>query len=144
MNTPRASVSLVLKPSMRSSLPVLFVVCLTARCGASDRSESPEAVFRSWNAAAVVGDTSAEMFVCSNPSGDDSYDSPVSEHSAGFKAALAAPLNVNVDGASAVVDFTDPGTSAEEQPEDVFVSLIKERGDWKVCRVQITAAGGFG
>ena len=56
----------------------------------------------------------------------------------------SANLHVEADGKRATADFTDPGTGSAGDEDDVFVSLVQEQGRWKVCRVQITAAGGFG
>ena len=46
---------------------------------------------------------------------------------------------------TAVADFLDRGSDAgEADDQDVFVTLVVEDGEWKVCRYQATASGGLG
>ena len=134
----------VAKPSMWSFLPVVIAACSVPGCSSSNRADSPEAVFRAWNKAAVAGDATAASFLCSNPSDETSYDSSIAEYGSGFPAALRRGLTVNIDGGRAVLDFTDPGTSDTGDEEDVFVALVKQGGTWKVCRVRVTVEGGIG
>lgn len=122
---------------------LVFTLSLTG-CGDTGDKNSPEAAFRRWNEAATAARSGVGSFVCSGLETDDSNSSPIVGFGSGFPAALDAELNSNVNGARAVVDFVDPGTSAVGDEEDVYVSLIKEEGSWKVCRVEITAAGGIG
>ena len=58
--------------------------------------------------------------------------------------ALPGNLNVQVDRDTATVDFLDVGTDGEGDDSNVFITLVKEDGGWKVCRSQATARGGTG
>ncbi len=110
-------------------------------------------MFRRWNELAGESDPKALALICAAPGTEDTYDSPITSYRAGFPVVRAdgsgnkvPALHVgrNDENGSAVIDFTDPGTSTVGDEDDVYVSMVKERTGWKVCRVQITAAGGFG
>ena len=134
-----------------SPIAVAVVAAALSGCGSSNATNEAEKAFRRWNELAMKGDPGASAFVCADPGKEEAYDSPITSYSSGFAAArsgvadgISAKLHVEADGKRATADFTDPGTASDGDEEDVFVSLVYEQGRWKVCRVQITAAGGFG
>jgi hypothetical protein len=128
-----------------------FLAATLSGCASSNATSDPEAAFHRWNELAVKGDPSAAELFCTDPGKEDTYDSPITRYSSGFPALLRSPphgiaakIHVEASGKRATVDFTDAGTASAGDEEDVFVSLVHEHGRWKVCRVQTTAAGGFG
>lgn len=128
-----------------------IAVATVSGCGSSNLTTDPQKTFRRWNELAVKNKPGASAYVCADPGNEDAYDSPITSYSSGFPAALdgvpngvSVKLHAETSGQRASVDFTDPGTASAGDEEDVFVSLVSEQGRWKVCRVQITAAGGFG
>ena len=108
-------------------------------------------MFRRWNELAATNDPKGRSLTCADPGTADDYESPITAYPTGFPVVRSSGsyvpamyTNTNPGDVHAVIDFTDPGTSTKGDEDDVFVKLVKERTGWKVCRVQITAAGGFG
>ncbi len=134
----------------RTWLAGLAVSSALIGCTSTGSMASPETVFRQWNTLAGAGDAKAANHLCAKPASPTDFDDPITAHPSGFAAARGnaqtkpVELNISVDGDRATIDFTDPGTEKSGDEEDVFVSLVKEAGNWKVCRAQITAAGGIG
>jgi hypothetical protein len=141
------------RPRQRRSVLLVVMIAATVLggCRQSAKREGPEALFRRWNALATAGDAKAKSLVCAAPTSDETNET-ITRYSSGFavlsgSSSTSSPsLNVNVDDAAgrAVIDFSDPGTPAPDDDQDVFVSMVTEGGTWKVCTVQITAAGGIG
>ncbi len=109
----------------------------------STPTEAVKAVFLRWNSSAKNGDSKAAMFLCASPEISENEPDPVPPDHPGFN--VPDDINVQVGDGTAGVDFLDPGIDAGlADDEDVFVTLIQQNGSWKVCRYQVTAAGGIG
>jgi hypothetical protein len=131
-----------------------FVMLLTALlvsapgCASSsdDRNEvrsEVRAAFERWTMAAGSGDRSVVAgLICEAPSSFPESHDPIDATSTGFGSPN--DLNINTDGATAIVDFTTNQGDTQGEMSDVFVHLVREDGRWKICSVQITAPGGVG
>lgn len=121
----------------------IVVVAMISSCAIEDGSiAAVTKTFKRWNDLARSGDPEAAQFICDNPPVEDAYTAPILAGHRGF--AMPGELNVQVNGDMATVDFLDSGTDEKGDDTDVFINLVKERGGWRVCRSQITAAGGIG
>ena len=105
-----------------------------AGCRSSPVTDQPEEVFRRWNELAIANNPKARMLVCADTGTADSDLDPITNDQPGFpvigrgRAGPGPPdLYVTIDGPRAVIDFTDPGTSATGDEEDIFVTMVKER-----------------
>jgi hypothetical protein len=131
---------------------LIGVACLLLGCGAS-RPVGPEEVFRRWNQLAVRGSSEAPSLLCANPPTTPEFDDPIAKDAPGFRTMLGRPLIggpidlkvfVDPNGTQAFLDFTDPGTAEVGDEEDVYVLLVRESEQWKVCTSRVVAAGGIG
>ena len=129
----------------RLSTRVLLIASVLglAGCGSPDGpKQAVTKVFTRWNELAGARDPSVAGYVCANPATGQADAAPVLSDQRGF--SVPSELNVQVEGDTATVDFLDLGTDEEGDDTDVHVTLVKEGGNWKVCRLQVTAPGGSG
>jgi hypothetical protein len=119
---------------------MILIGCASAQ--PSERERVAE-VFSAWSEAAGRGDeVAAGALRCRAPGDVPDFRDVIDETSRGF--GVQEDPNIGIDGDTAVVDFTTDQGDAEGEMTDVFVHLVREGGEWKVCSVQQTAPGGVG
>jgi hypothetical protein len=119
----------------------LFAVGLLGCADSKKKTAGATSAFLEWNALVIAGDPAASQGICSKPVDDFSLDP---NRDRGFQ--VSGEISSSVTGQSATVAFESKDTDGNGplRTQDIYVDMVKESGTWKVCRIQRTAAGGFG
>ncbi len=129
---------------LRRLAGAVSVVVGLGSCGSTQNTkEDAKRAFLRWNELAVAQDKRASNYVCRGVKVDDGNQviSPSHPGFAHFKDIVLA----FADEEHAEINFHETLDQAGAvSGQVVYLDLVKQSGDWKVCGVQTTAEGGFG